>query len=472
MSIEPNLDEQELLEDTLRRSGSQMTNRERVWGVLAAGGLGAAIAALWAANPPGAFAVAPALACLLVLALAINVRFETPLGFTVPTQVAFIPLVFALPLALVPIAVSAAFCLALVPRMLKGAVPPSRLLITISNSWFSVGPVAVLTIAHVEPWHAGPVLLLAALAGQFAVDFAVSTWGFTFAREVSWSSQLRDTWVYAVDAALTPVGLLAAEALHRTPLASLAVVPLLGLLAVFARERRRRLESMVELSNAYRGTALVLGDVVEADDSYTGQHSRSVVALTLDVAERLGLSSERRRNLEFAALLHDVGKVAIPKELINKPGKLEPHEWAVIKTHTIEGQRMLDQVGGFMREVGVIVRAHHERWEGGGYPDGLAGDAIPLEARIIACCDTWNAMRTDRSYRKALSFEVAQEELRSARGTQLDPAIVDVLMEVVAVESLANPPVASVADLALEGAAKPPVTPNATGAPRPRPAYG
>ena len=101
------------------------------------------------------------------------------------------------------------------------------------------------------------------------------------------------------------------------------------------------------------------------------------------------------RNLEFGALLHDVGKVAIPKEIINKPGKLDPHEWEIIKTHTVEGQRMLDQVGGFMSDVGRIVRSHHERWDGGGYPDGLAGEAIPIEARIISACDTWNAMTTD-----------------------------------------------------------------------------
>ena len=190
---------------------------------------------------------------------------------------------------------------------------------------------------------------------------------------------------------------------------------------MFAHERRRRLESTLELSNAYRGTALVLGDVVEADDSYTGQHCRSVVALTLDVAERLGLSAERRRNLEFAALLHDVGKIAIPKEIINKPGKLDPHEWTIVKTHTLEGQKMLDRVGGFMREVGLIVRSHHERWDGGGYPDGLAGDAIPLEARIIACCDTWNAMRTDRPYRKALAYEIASAELVSELGDAVRP---------------------------------------------------
>ncbi len=231
-----------------------------------------------------------------------------------------------------------------------------------------------------------------------------------------------------IDAALSGIGLVVAQDVHATPVAALSLVPLLGLLAIFAHERRRRLESMLELSSAYRGTALVLGDVIEADDGYTGEHCKSVVGLALELAEHLGLSAERQRNLEFAALLHDVGKVAIPKEIINKPGKLDPHEWTIIKTHTVEGQKMLERVGGFMREVGMIVRSHHERWDGGGYPDGLAGEEIPLEARIISCCDTWNAMRTDRPYRNALGVDVAIAELLSNAGKQFDPRVLEVFV--------------------------------------------
>ena len=140
---------------------------------------------------------------------------------------------------------------------------------------------------------------------------------------------------------------------------------------------------------------------------------------------------EQRRNLEFGALLHDVGKIAIPKEIINKPGKLDPQEWEIINTHTVEGQKVLDRVGGFMHEVGLIVRSHHERWDGRGYPDGLSGEAIPLEARIISCCDTWNAMRTDRSYRRALSHEVARAELVANAGHQFDPRIVTAFLELI-----------------------------------------
>jgi putative nucleotidyltransferase with HDIG domain len=219
--------------------------------------------------------------------------------------------------------------------------------------------------------------------------------------------------------------------IHSHPLAALAPVPMLAVLAIFAQERHHRIEHLLQLNNAYRGTALVLGDVIEADDGYTGEHSRSVVALALALADQLHLSAKRRRNLEFAALLHDIGKIAIPKEIINKPDRLDPSEWKIIQTHTLEGQKMLDRVGGFMREVGLIVRSHHERWDGRGYPDGLVGEGIPLEARIIACCDSWNAMRTDRPYRQALSHQVALAELLANGGHQFDPTIIAAFTRIV-----------------------------------------
>ena len=117
--------------------------------------------------------------------------------------------------------------------------------------------------------------------------------------------------------------------------------------------------------------------MIEADDAYTGQHTQDVVELTVAVADQLGVDDETRRAAEFGALLHDVGKVAIPNEIINKPGPLDDDEWAIMKTHTIEGQRMLERVGGLLARVGVVVRASHERYDGGGYPDGLAGEDDP-----------------------------------------------------------------------------------------------
>jgi HD-GYP domain-containing protein (c-di-GMP phosphodiesterase class II) len=197
---------------------------------------------------------------------------------------------------------------------------------------------------------------------------------------------------------------------------------------VFARERRVRIDHELELRDAYRGTAFLLGDVVEADDEYTGIHSHDVVELTLKVADELGLSARERRDAEFAALLHDVGKVRVPNSIINKAGPLDDDERAVMERHTIEGERLLLRVGGLLGEIGRVVRSCHERWDGKGYPDGLAGEQIPLIARIVSCCDAYNAMTSDRSYRKALAVEVAVEELRTCSGTQFDPQVVDALV--------------------------------------------
>ena len=432
MSLDPNLEEQQLLAVTLQLDKTSVRALERITEGFVAVVFGLVVAGLWILDPPHSFAVWPAAVCVVVLALATRVRFDMPLGFTVPTQLAFVPLLFAMPVVLVPMAVVLALLVARLPDVLAGTCKPSRLLLTVSNSWFAIGPVAVFALAETMPRDAGAVLLLAALAAQFIVDFAVSSLRFGIVRGASVAEQLRDTWVYAIDATLATIGLIIAEELHAQPVVAFAPLPLLALLGVLARERNQRLAGMLELNNAYRGTALVLGDVVEADDGYTGMHCKSVVALTLSVGEALNLRAERRRNLEFASLLHDVGKIAIPKEIINKPGKLDPDEWVLVRTHTVEGQKLLDRVGGFMRDVGVIIRSHHERWDGDGYPDRLAGDRIPLEARIIACCDSWNAMRTDRPYRKALSYETARTELESNAGLQFDPRVVQTLLEILA----------------------------------------
>jgi HD-GYP domain-containing protein (c-di-GMP phosphodiesterase class II) len=170
---------------------------------------------------------------------------------------------------------------------------------------------------------------------------------------------------------------------------------------------------------------LLLGDVVEADDAYTGSHSRAVVDLSMAVGPRLGLDEDQLRRLEFAALLHDIGKISIPKAIINKPGPLTDEERAVINTHTLEGETMLTSVGGLLGEVGRIVRSCHERYDGLGYPDRLVGEAIPIEARIVACCDAFNAMTTDRPYRAAMALEEALAELRVNRAKQFDPRVVD-----------------------------------------------
>ena len=225
-----------------------------------------------------------------------------------------------------------------------------------------------------------------------------------------------------VDLLLTPLGLLAAIAAADTPAGALLIVALFPLLIGFEREREGRIERSLELSRAYRGTALLLRDLLEDDDEYTGHHTEDVVQLSVQVAENMGVDEDTLRATEMGALLHDIGKISVPDEIINKPGKLNDEEWAIMRQHTVEGERMLQQVGGLLSSVGVVVRASHERWDGGGYPDGLVGEAIPVPARIVSACDAFNAMTTDRSYRKALPLEVAiaraGEELRYAVRTR------------------------------------------------------
>jgi HD-GYP domain-containing protein (c-di-GMP phosphodiesterase class II) len=147
----------------------------------------------------------------------------------------------------------------------------------------------------------------------------------------------------------------------------------------------------------------------------------------LDVSARLRLDARERRDAEFAALLHDIGKIKVPAEIINKPGALTDEEWGIMKKHTLEGERLLSQIGGILGNVGHIVRSCHEDWDGTGYPDGLAGEDIPLVARIVRACDAFSAMTADRPYRSARPVDEAVAELQRCSGTDFDPAVVEAL---------------------------------------------
>jgi HD-GYP domain-containing protein (c-di-GMP phosphodiesterase class II) len=394
-----------------------------------------AIAGLYVLAPAGGD---PLLVLLSIVMISLGhvARFDLPLAWTSPVQLALVPVLFILPPWLVPLSMAASIVLARVPDVLRGRVVASRLLLAPANAWFTVGPALVLALAGVPTvQEAGIPILIAMLVAQIGTDFSVSVLWQRLTSRAPLAAQLRESYmVYAIDAMLFPVGLLAALASVESPYYVALLTPLFGVLAVFASERRVRLQQLTELNGAYRGTAMVLAEVVDADDAYTGMHTRDVVELSLAVADRMGLGSERRRKVEFGALLHDVGKVAIPNEIINKPGPLNDAEWAVMRTHTIEGQRMLDRVGGTMSEVGAIVRGTHERWEGGGYPDGLKTEEIPLEARIICACDAYNAMTTTRSYRRGMPPSAAAAELVRCSGSQFDPAVVEALIAVLDVE--------------------------------------
>ncbi|MEA2385856.1 MAG: hypothetical protein QOJ22_30 [Thermoleophilaceae bacterium] len=371
---------------------------------------------------------------VVLYAVVSRVTFEIGNGFVVPEQFVFVPMLFIVPLPLVPLLVAGAFILGELPSYIRGRVPPSRAICCIGDSWFTLGPVIVLaTLAHGEAASLDSLwIYVAAFGAQVAVGSVMGLVGEWLAGDVDFKEALSSTlWSYRIDAILSPPALMIALEAQARPAAALAVVPLVWLLWVFSQERKERYAASVELNQAYRGTVMLLSDVVEAEDNYTADHCRSVVELVVDVAEEMKVPRSERQELEFAALLHDVGKIAIPKEILNKPAKLTDEEFELIKTHTIEGQLLLDRVGGLLGRVGEIVRSCHERWDGRGYPDGLAGEAIPLAARIVFCCDAYNAMTTDRPYRQAMPRDDAVAELRANSGTQFDPAVAAAVERVV-----------------------------------------
>jgi HD-GYP domain-containing protein (c-di-GMP phosphodiesterase class II) len=362
-------------------------------------------------------------------ALASRIDFEIGTGSAVPTQLVLIPMLALLPVQAVPLCVLVGLLLGGLPDYIRGRVPVDRSVLRFVNSWHAVGPALVLIAAgQPEPTPRNLGIYGAALVAQFAFDFGSTALRDRLGLGVSPFSLVRFmVWIWAVDLALTPIAILAALGAQADPWLVVFSLPLMGLLAYFARERQVRIDHALELGHAYRGTAMLLGDVVEADDAYTGSHSRDVVTLVLDVAGRVGLDAREQRDAEFAALLHDIGKIKVPSEIINKPGKLTEEEWAVMRTHTLEGEKLLSQVGGILGKVGRIVRSCHEDWDGTGYPDGLAADDIPLVARIVRACDAFSAMTTDRPYRKARPVEEAVDELRRCSGTDFDPAVVEAL---------------------------------------------
>jgi diguanylate cyclase (GGDEF)-like protein len=186
-------------------------------------------------------------------------------------------------------------------------------------------------------------------------------------------------------------------------------------------------ESWERLERTFVSTVEALANALEASDEAVSSHARWITDAALAVGRELGVEGKMLRRLEYAALLHDIGKIGVPHEILNKPGPLTPSERAVIETHPILGDRILAPIER-LADVRGIVRACHERWDGGGYPDGKSGEEIPLEARIILVCDAYHAMVSDRPYRERLPEAEARRRLHEGAGTQFDPNVVDVFL--------------------------------------------
>jgi HD-GYP domain-containing protein (c-di-GMP phosphodiesterase class II) len=189
-----------------------------------------------------------------------------------------------------------------------------------------------------------------------------------------------------------------------------------------------RARLIAELESAFTTTLAILTSTVEAKDDYTATHGEDVAELAERVAERVGLAAVQARDVRLAAMLHDVGKIAVPSEILLKPGPLTEEEWVTMRSHAAVGGDLVARIDAFSH-LAPSVRASHERWDGGGYPDGLSGKAIPLAARIISACDTYDAIITDRPYRPARSRQEACVELQRVAGSQLDAEVVSALID-------------------------------------------
>ncbi len=194
-----------------------------------------------------------------------------------------------------------------------------------------------------------------------------------------------------------------------------------------------RARLVAELEAAFTTTLAALASTVEAKDHYTACHGEDVASLAERIAQRLSLSNREVRDVRYAAMLHDIGKIAVPSEILLKPGPLTDEEWVTMRSHAAIGGDVVGRIVAFAH-LAPAVRASHERWDGEGYPDGLGGEEIPLAARIIAACDTYDAIITDRPYRPARSPQEACAELKRVAGSQLDGRVVLALIEELAVE--------------------------------------
>ena len=204
---------------------------------------------------------------------------------------------------------------------------------------------------------------------------------------------------------------------------------LIGGLAYQTTLALQRVASYETLERTFLTTVEALANALEAKDEHTSSHARWITDLALKVGTELGLEPRELKRLELGALFHDIGKIGIPSAILTKPGPLSPEERTIVETHPLLGERILAPILQ-LGEVRRIVRSAHEHFDGSGYPDRLAGEAIPVESRIVLACDAFHAMTTDRPYRKALPEEEARARLVEGSGTQFDPAVVDALLRV------------------------------------------
>ncbi|MFI5401499.1 MAG: HD-GYP domain-containing protein [Planctomycetota bacterium] len=186
---------------------------------------------------------------------------------------------------------------------------------------------------------------------------------------------------------------------------------------------------MRDLRESYEATLDAMVSAIESRDCETKHHCRRVQVYAVMLAQRLGVSPEELVDISYGALLHDVGKIGVPDAILLKPGKLTDSEWEVMRRHTVIGHQMISRIK-FLRGAADIVLHHHERWDGGGYPQGVSGEEVPLGARIFSIIDTFDAMTSKRPYKEALSNATARAEILRCAGTQFDPKLVQEFLRI------------------------------------------
>ena len=420
-----------LIEDARARASERLAARDSratLFGALAF----VAVAVPFAFLAPSDRAVEPGVLLLLVVAyaLAARVEFEVGSGFAVPTQIVFVPMLFLLPVALVPLCVAVGFLLCSSADFARKRVHGERALLEVFSAWHALGP----ALRPRSRRRAGADVGRAAAARARARSRSSPSTSPARPCAPRWPStspvraQLRLTApVYFVDAALAPAGFLFAIVAYDEPFASSSssrCSPSLPSSRASVTAGSTTRSSSATRTGAPRSCSATSSRPTTPTPAATAATSSSSSSASRPSS---GLDARSQQDAELTALLHDVGKIRIPAEIINKPGKLTDEEWEIMKTHTVEGEQMLAKIGGLLGRVGHLVRSCHERWDGKGYPDGLAGEDTPLVARIVCACDAYNAMTTDRPYRKARSAEEALHEMEVCAGTQFDPDVVAAL---------------------------------------------
>ena len=420
---------QRLITDTRTRVRRGLAQREfAVEGLFGLAFL--VVAYLLATHAPAEQALPLGVTLALIAAYAVFVGAAFPVGdgFAVPSQIVFVPLLLLAP-ALAPLEIILSLALYNAVCVLRGDFAASRLLTSIPDAFFALGPALVLVLggATSGPDWADLLLYVAALGAQFAFDVGGCvgrSWACGRARPTDglpeYSPDRRASTSFLRRRAPRRV-----RHGQRTPRPCVLVLPLAGLFRLFAREREARVDQTLELSSAYRGTALLLGDVMARTTSTPASTRRVSSRSRVRVGDELGVDAEtlprrrvrraaaRRRQDRHPELDHQQARQARRRRV---GGDEDPHDRG--------SAGCFERVGGLLGRVGVVVRASHERWDGGGYPDGLVGEAIPLAARVVWRCDAWDAMQTDRSYRRALDVRGGARRAARNAGTQFDPRVV------------------------------------------------